>query len=120
MGFLELLAYLVFFGSLSTLPLVVVDIWTTQQDILQELRELREKEDDDSEDEFEDGESGDSATGFNSAMVSAAMVHAAKHGHIDMLKQCKQWGAINFGEAMEAAACNGHIEIVKLCKEWGA
>ena len=48
-----------------------------------------------------------------------AMVNAAREGHIGMVKLCKEWGATEFDEAMRWAAKNGHIEIIKLCKEWG-
>ena len=53
------------------------------------------------------------ATNFNYAMM-----RAAKKGRIDIVKQCKEYGATDFNWALENAAKNGHIEIVKLLKEW--
>ena len=54
------------------------------------------------------------ATDFNWAMS-----YAAKGGHVEIVKLCKEWGATDFDEAMEEAAREGHVEIVKLYKEWG-
>ena len=44
-----------------------------------------------------------------------AMSYAAKGGHVEIVKLCKEWGATDFNRAMSNAAWEGHVEIVKLC-----
>ena len=47
------------------------------------------------------------------------MYSAAKNGHIELVRLCKEWGATNYDMAICRAAWNrGHYEIVKLCREW--
>ena len=46
------------------------------------------------------------------------MKEAAKGGHVEIVKLCKEWGATDFNRAMEEAAWEGHVEIVKLCRGW--
>ena len=94
MAFLKSLAYLVLYGSLITTPLIVVGI-------LQELKKDK--------DEI-----------LLDRMLSSRATVAARDGHIEKVKLCKDWGATDFSNAMDEAALGGHIEIVKLCKEWGA
>ena len=48
------------------------------------------------------------------------MITAAENGDIELVKKCKEKGAINYDVAMFYAAENGHIELVKLFKQWGA
>ena len=55
--------------------------------------------------------------GFTLALF---MCGAAKGGHVEIVKLCKEWGATDFNRVMKEAAWGGHVEIVKLCKEWGA
>ena len=45
------------------------------------------------------------------------MCGAAKGGHVEIVKLCKEWGATDFNWAMSKAAWEGHVEIAKLCKE---
>ena len=45
---------------------------------------------------------------------------AAIKDNIEIVKLCKDCGAVNFDGAMCEAALRGHTEIVKLCKEYGA
>ena len=47
-----------------------------------------------------------------------AMAKAAKGGHVEIVKLCKEWGATDFNWAMSYAAKRGHVEIVKLCRGW--
>ena len=47
-----------------------------------------------------------------------AMLCAAFEGHIEIVKLCKNWGAVNFDGAMQFAAFEGHIGIIKLCRGW--
>ena len=57
MSFLDSVTYFAFYGSFVITPFLVFDIWTAQQDVLQELKMLacmiREKEVDGSEDSDE-------------------------------------------------------------------
>ena len=46
------------------------------------------------------------------------MKEAAKGGHVEIVKLCKEWGATDFNWAMTYAAWEGHVEIVKLCRGW--
>ena len=43
---------------------------------------------------------------------------ATENGHIEIVRLCREWGAIDYDRAMCRAAENGHDEIVKLCREW--
>lgn len=49
-----------------------------------------------------------------------AMAEAAHCGHIEIVKRCKQYGAVDYNEAIKWAAAKGHIQIVKLLQSWGA
>jgi hypothetical protein len=51
--------------------------------------------------------------------IEVAMEKAARNGHIEMIKRCKEWGAKGFTCAMKEAAIMGHIDIVLLFKKWG-
>ena len=55
-----------------------------------------------------------------SLLENSAMRRAAREGHIDLVKLCKERGATDFDGAMWRAAYRGHIDIAKLCEEWGA
>ena len=46
------------------------------------------------------------------------MCQAAKSGHLEIVKVCKEWGATEFDCTMKEAAESGHFEIVKVCREW--
>ena len=48
------------------------------------------------------------------------LFNAARNGHIEIVKLCKEWGVTDFNWAMVCAAETGHIDIVKLCRQWGA
>ena len=43
---------------------------------------------------------------------------AAYRGHIEIVKLCKKWGAMDFDKAMWAAFHGDRVEIVKLFKDW--
>ena len=45
------------------------------------------------------------------------MCIAAKEGHIEIVKQCKEWACRKYNEAMYYAVLGGHMEIVKLLKQ---
>jgi hypothetical protein len=60
------------------------------------------------------------SVGATAYRIEVAMEKAARNGHIEIVKQCKEWGARSFNVSMERAAAGGHIEIVILCKSWGA
>lgn len=51
--------------------------------------------------------------------IYVAMGKAALNGHIEVVTQCKEWGADNIHGALNLAARNGHIDIIKQCKKWG-
>ena len=55
------------------------------------------------------------AIGFDTTMW-----YAARSGHIEIVKMCREWGATNFDSAMVSAAESRHIHVIRLCKEWGA
>ena len=48
------------------------------------------------------------------------LAKAARNGHEDIVRLCKEWGATDFDWMMSSAAEGGHKDIVKLFKEWGA
>ena len=48
------------------------------------------------------------------------MVYAARRGHIEIVKWCKEKGYTNYDDSMWDAALGNHVEIVKMCKKWGA
>lgn len=48
------------------------------------------------------------------------MNKAATKGDVELLKERKEKGAVNYNAALKKAAAKGHIEIVKILKEWGA
>jgi hypothetical protein len=50
---------------------------------------------------------------------NTAMKFAAAEGHMNIVLILKQWGADDFVIASQKAAKNGHIEILQLFKEWG-
>ena len=52
--------------------------------------------------------------------IGSALCIAAKSGHIEIVKQCKEWGgAKSLGLTAIQAAGKGHIDIVVLFKSWG-
>jgi hypothetical protein len=48
------------------------------------------------------------------------MIDAAERGDMELLKESKAKGAVEYNKALKYAACRGHMEIVTLLHSWGA
>lgn len=43
---------------------------------------------------------------------------AAEYGHCEILRLCKEYGAVRFDNAVTKAAQHNHIDILKIIREW--
>lgn len=53
-------------------------------------------------------------------LIRLGLALSGLRGHLDIVRQCREWGAININGAVRAAAGCGYLELVRHCLEWGS